>query len=308
MENKLKNPALLWLTAALCCLLWGSAFPFIKLGYEAFSISENETASIILFAGVRFFLAGILTILIFSLIRKKPLVPKKTAVKKIAVLSVFQTVLQYIFFYLGLAYISGGKASVINGSSVFFAIFISSLVFKNEKLKAVKIIGSIIGFAGVVLVSVEGLRTGVSSFKGGAFIIVSSVSYAFSSNFIKLYSKDEDPAMLSGWQFALGGAVMTAFGLIFGGRLEAQNVKGIAIIIYLALVSAVAYTLWSLLLKYNEVSRVAVCSFMTPVFGYILSSLLTDSEGGSIIISFASLLLVSIGIASVNYSFKSEKK
>ena len=46
------------LLSVVCCLLWGSAFPCIKLGYQLFSISASDTGSKLLFAGVRFFLAG----------------------------------------------------------------------------------------------------------------------------------------------------------------------------------------------------------------------------------------------------------
>lgn len=71
--------------------------------------------------------------------------------------------------------------------------------------------------------------------------------------------------MLSGWQFILGGAVMMIFGAAFGGKISGFTVKSTLLLIYLALISAVAYSLWSILLKYNPVSKVAVCGFMTPV-------------------------------------------
>ena len=126
--------------AAICCLLWGSAFPAIKIGYNLFNIDSYDTPSIILFAGIRFTLAGILTVLIFSITQRKILIPAKADVPKIAVLSVFQTIVQYFAFYLGLAGIDGSKASVINGTSVFFAIIISCFIFKQEKINVTKII------------------------------------------------------------------------------------------------------------------------------------------------------------------------
>lgn len=56
--------------ALLCCFLWGSAFPMVKTGYQMFSIGESDTASQILFAGMRFALAGILVIIFGSIIAK----------------------------------------------------------------------------------------------------------------------------------------------------------------------------------------------------------------------------------------------
>ena len=74
---RLTSPLTVCLLAAVACALWGSAAPMIKIGYGLFSIAENDTWTIILFAGMRFFLAGVLVILFSSLISKKPDLPKK---------------------------------------------------------------------------------------------------------------------------------------------------------------------------------------------------------------------------------------
>ena len=298
-DSKLKKPYIIWLVAALCCLLWGSAFPAIRAGYSALSIDSADTFSILLFAGIRFLGAGILTIIIFSLVEKKPLVPRKNELSKISVLAVFQTILQYLFFYLGLAFTSGSRASIVNSTSVFFAIMISSLLFRQEKLTAPKIIGSVVGFAGVILVSLDAFKSG-GSLLGEGFILLSSVSYAFSSVFMKRYSVDSNPAMLSGCQFILGGAVMIITGLLFGGRITTVSLSGALITVYLMLVSAVAYSLWSILLKHNPVSKIAVCGFLTPIFGFVLSLLFDSSSRASGILAVPALVLAVAGIIIVN--------
>ena len=75
---------------------------------------------------------------------------------------------------------------------------------------------------------------------------------------------------------------------------------------WLAFVSAIAYSLWGILLKYNPVSHVTVFGFMNPVFGVLLSALLldeTDSLGWKCIVA---LLLVAFGIYIVNRQTKGE--
>ena len=71
---------------------------------------------------------------------------------------------------------------------------------------------------------------------------------------------------------------MIICGLLFGGRFPTVFGKGMAMLVYLALVSAAAYSLWGILLKYNPVSKVAVFGFMNPVFGVILSALLLNEK------------------------------
>ena len=264
--NIFKNPIVVILGAILCCALWGSATPFIKLGYKMIFIdAKPDVPSTILFAGIRFFFAGIITIMIYSIARRKFLVPKLANTPKIALVALFQTIVQYFFFYVGLANTSGAKGTVISGSSSFFAILISSLIFKQEKLTPKKIIACIVGFIGIIAVNLNGLDFNMN-IEGDLFVLLSALSLGISSVLIKIFSKDEDPVVISGYQFILGGAVMVVAGLVMGGKFDSFDLVGFGILTYLSLLSAVAYALWGVLLKNNPVSKVTIFSFMTPVF------------------------------------------
>lgn len=290
-----------WFGALICCFLWGSAFPFIKIGYEQFQIAGSATASQILFAGIRFTLAGILAVILGSVIQHRVIVPKKGEWKDVLWLSLFQTILQYFFFYVGLAHTTGVKASIIEGVNVFVAIFVSACIFHLEKVTLRKILGSIVGFAGVVLVNLTGQEGEWSlSFLGDGFIFISTVAYACSSVILKKLSVREDPVMLSGYQFIAGGVIMTVGGLLFGGSLTVWTLPGVLVLLYLAFVSAVAYSLWGILLKHNPVSMVAVFGFMNPVFGVILSAILLSEASSLGIGCVAALALVCTGIFIVN--------
>lgn len=288
--------------AFICSLLWGSAFPCIKIGYEWMNIEAKDAASQIVYAGYRFTLAGILVIIIGSAKQKRLLVPKKAEVPKVFVLSLFQTVGQYVFFYIGLAHATGVKSSIIIGTNAFVAILVASLIFKQEALTVRKIAGCVLGFLGVLLVTLNGSGLDMDfHLLGEGFVFLSTVAYAFSSVYFKRYSKTSDAFLLSGYQFLAGGLMMSIAGLAAGGRVTGFTGKSMLLLIYMALISAVAYTLWGVLLTYNPISRVAVFGFMNPVIGVILSALLLDegeqAAGGK---SAAALVLVCIGIWIVN--------
>lgn len=291
-------------TALFCNLLWGSAFPCIKIGYRLFAINSEDISSQILFAGIRFTLAGILTILIGSLLAKKVLYPHKRSIGKVLNLALFQTVLQYFFFYIALAHTTGVKASVIEASNVFMAIIFSALFLRNEAHIWHKLLWCIPGFIGVMLVNLNGSSLSFDmKWNGEGFILFSTMAAAASTVLIKKYSSSEDPVMLSGWQFTAGGLIMSIAGCILGGHLHATTISAWFVLLYLAFVSAAAYSLWSLLLKYNPVSKVAVFSFSNPVFGVILSALLLKEDLSSLGWQLpVALLLVCIGIYMVNLS------
>lgn len=305
-KSLLENPTMVVIVAVLCCLLWGSAFPCIKLGYQLFDIPSGDSSSQILFAGIRFTLAGILVILAGSIMQGKLLKPSKTAIPKVLKLCMFQTVLQYIFFYIGLAHITGVKGSIVNAVNVFFTILVSCLLFRLEKLDRQKLVGCIIGFAGVIIVNLGGEFDMSFTFLGDGFLMISAFAYALSSVLIKIYGKDENPVMLSGYQFAAGGLIMILAGQAMGGRLNAVTFQGILLLFYMAFISAGAYTLWSLLLKYNPVSKVAVFGFCTPIFGVILSAVILGESTSFQLKTLIALMFVCVGIIIVNYKKKQE--
>lgn len=292
--------------ALVCTFLWGSASPCIKLGYAYFQIPSSETWTQVLFAGTRFILAGVLTILIGSVLNRKMLVPTKSSLPSIAKLALFQTVLQYIFFYIGLAHNSGVKASIINGSNTFFVILLASLLFHQEKLNFKKVAGCVIGFAGVIVVSINGKSIDMDlSLMGDGSLFLCAISYAVSSCLMKNFSKKDNPVMLSGYQFIFGGIVMAILGLIMGGRITHVSVSAILMLFYLACISAVAYSLWGILLKHNPVSKVAIFGFTNPVFGVLLSAWWLGEGSKELgINALVALVLVCIGICIVNYTGK----
>jgi len=295
--------------AVLANMLWGSAAPVIKTGYRLFQVAADAPSSQILFAGVRFFLAGILAVLLGSLIYGEFLKPKKSSIKPICILALFQTIIQYTLFYIGCAHATGTKVTIASSTGAFISILFSALLFRQEKLTVRKILGCILGFTGVVLVNLSpGSLDLDMSFIGEGFVLLSTCAFALANTFSKHFSKTENPVMMCGYQFILGGAVMTVMGLALGGKLVFPGVSGLLLIVYLAMVSAVAFGVTTTLMKYNPVSRVSIFGFLNPMFGVTLSILiLKESRQEFGIKGIIALLLVCLGVFIVNYN-KAQKQ
>ena len=286
--------------AILCNALWGSAIPFINLGYKLFAIAAGESATQIVFAGCRFFLAGLLTILFASLGRRTLVRPKKQNIHMVFCLGALQTVVQYLFFYIGVANTPSVKGAIIQGLNAFVAILIACYIFRSEKMNALKWIGGVLGVAGIVAVNLDGSSLGGGvKLMGEGFLLISMVAGACSAGAIKYFAQREDPVALSGWQFMLGGLIMAIAGFAFGGRLHPTGVGSMAVLLYLAALSAVAYTVWSVLLKYNPVSRIAPFMFLQPIFGVVLSLILYGGENMPFVRYAVALVLVCLSIVIV---------
>ena len=210
------------ITAVFCCVLWGSASPAIKIAYELFRIGPDDTASRIMLAGARFMIAGVMTIVFGSILAKKFLVPKRESWKNVAILAMVQTVGQYYFFFMALANTSGVRGSIINASGNFIAILFAVYIFRFEKMTLKKMLGCLIGFAGILLIMGGGqalMSGGKVTLAGEGAMLAADFFYAASGCLIKIFSRDENPVTLSGYQFLLGGMVLFVIGSLMGGSL-----------------------------------------------------------------------------------------
>ena len=177
-------------------------------------------------------------------------------------------------------------------------------MLRSERLSANKIVGVILGFSGIIIMNISftGDTSAHFTLLGEGFVLLSQISYAMSGIMVKRYSQRYPVTMLSGYQFMLGGLVMAIVGFAAGGRMQMDaGPVGYVLLLYMALISAVAYTLWGTLLKYNPVSRVAIFNFLTPLWGTILSAIfLGEVEQALQINKMVALVLVSLGIYIVN--------
>lgn len=313
MQKRGDGPIWAWypvtvLTAVFCCVLWGSASPAIKIAYELFQIGPEDTASRIMLAGARFMIAGVMTIVFGSVLAGKPLLPKKESWKNVLALSLVQTVGQYYFFFMALANTSGVRGSIINASGNFIAILFAVYIFRFEKMTLKKFAGCLVGFAGILMILGGGqalMEGGRVTLAGEGAMLAADFFYAASGCLIKIFSRDENPVTLSGYQFLIGGMILFAIGSLMGGQLVFYTASCALNLLYMGFISAGAYTLWGVLLKYNPVSRVSILGFVNPVMGVLLSALfLGEGREAFSLTGLLALLLVSAGIVIVNTSEK----
>jgi drug/metabolite transporter (DMT)-like permease len=286
--------------ATLCCLLWGSAYPSIKIGYILFHIASNDTASKILFAGYRFVTAGIILLILAQIFGKSIFRFSRRSISKLFILGVIQTTLQYIFFYIGVANTTGVKGSVMNSTAAFFSVIMAHYIYKNDRLTKTKVIGCMVGFIGVIVVNFNADLLHFSfNFMGDGFVAIAALIFSVSAIYSKKLTDSMDVMVITGYSLFIGGIMLVSLGMIFGGHVSHFTLKSSSILIYLALLSSIAFSLWNLLLKYNNVGLVSVYNLLTPIFGAVLSAILLGERIVELK-NIVALLLVCIGIWMVN--------
>ncbi|QBE66089.1 DMT family transporter [Pseudoduganella lutea] len=268
------RPRTVLLVATLCCLLWGSSYPSIKTGYELLGIVQHDVPSKLIFAGYRFLIAGLCLVLLAIALRKPALKLTGAQLRQLTVLGLAQTGLQYVFFYIGLAYTTGVRASILNATTTFFSVLLAHFIYRNDRLSPRKAAGCLLGFAGVLAVNLGAGPLDIAfTLRGEGFIVIAAFVLSAASIYGKHVSGGMDAMVMTGWQLAIGGAALLAGGYASGGTVGNMTLAPAILLAYLALLSAAAFTLWSLLLKHNPVGTISMYAFLIPVFGAALSAL-----------------------------------
>ena len=243
-----QRPVWVSLFALTAAISWGWAYPLIKMGMEEYQITADMTGSKMLFAGIRFFISGII-ILAIARSSHREFGFKKKAVQEnvwfLLLYALLNTTLHYAFFYFGLSHNAGARSAILNSMSVFTVVIFACIFFKSDRMTWRKALGCIIGFLGILALNLGGKESGSFTFLGDGMIILN----------------------------ALCGALLVIPALLMGGYLPVTSLWGITILLLLIAISTISFALYNKLLSCNPVGKVAIYNSLIPVVGAITSCL-----------------------------------
>lgn len=263
-------------------------------------IPAEDIFSKIYFAGMRFFIASILVFLAAKFLIKIELELKKDYIKPIVTLGLLQTTLQYFFFYIGIANTSGIKSAIFQSSGIFFTVIAAHFIYKNDKLNFRKILSLILGLGGILITNIgKGFDLSFTVL-GEGFLLASAIVSTIATFYVKAVSKDIDTVLLTGGQMLSGSLILLIVGKVGlkGGSLAFDGLSFL-LLVYAAFISAAAFLLWYMLLKFNKAGELSIYRLFIPVFGATLSAIFLKGESftANLIIS---LILVISGIVVLN--------
>ncbi|MBE9488358.1 MAG: DMT family transporter [Bacteroidetes bacterium] len=286
--------------ATIACIVWASAFPAAKVGFEYLPP--------IFLSGIRFTLAGLI-LAPFLIKRKVDWRDFKRQGGYILFFAFFQTFLQYYFFYTGLIRIPAEVGAVLVGlGPIFVAILAHIFIGGRDRMSLRKIIAIVLGFSGVAYLSFsKGLEieNAGADFYIGVLCVVTSCLIGCVTNIIVVKRKKHlDHVALNTFSCFLGGLMLTAISLFLEPQ-EIANIKPLPMdfyfaMIWLAGIPALGFSIWYYLLSRPQiiVSEINIIKFLIPVFGVILSWIIVEGENpnfttviGVVIISVAIIII-----------------
>ena len=277
-KNIFQRPLWVALFALTAATAWGWAYPLIKLGFEEFAIEPSMTAEKMLFAGVRFTLAGMLVLGIARGAKINFALKSRDGYWYMLLFALMNTTLHYAFFYIGLSHSGGARAAILNSLGVFLLVILACLFFKSDKLTGRKIIGCIVGFAGILILNVGGGDSGKFTLQGDGMIVLNAVCAAVAGLMTRGLGKRVDVFVGTGYSLAIGGILLIVPALFMGAGIPQITVWGVVILLLLVGISTLGFMLYNKLLTCNPVGKVAIYNSLIPIVGAITSSLCLDES------------------------------
>lgn len=301
MEEIFRNSRYKSILAIFCALGWSLAYPLIKIGYQEFQIDSGDLGGKILFAGIRFLFAGIL-VLGFCCFKKTRIeLTKKNDLLWLMLLAVVNIALHYMFSYVGLGYNPSARSTILDSMGGFFLIILSTIIFPDDKLSASKIIGCVLGIAGIIAINIQpGAKLFENiTFRGDGMILLNACCAAFGGVITRVVSKKMNMMQATGQSMTIGGALLLVIGFVIGTNNSwSLSIKGIFVLIALIMISAVCFAVYNELLAYHPISEIAIYNALIPVLGVIFASLLLKEELKWQY--FIAVVLVACGVYLVN--------
>ena len=258
------------LTAAIA---WGWAFPLIKVGFNDFGITPDMTGSKMLFAGIRFAVAGLIVLSVARSSGRSFKTNKMSDWYFIIAFTLMNTTLHYFFFYIGMSHSEGSRAAILNSLSTFLVVLLACACFRSDRLTSRKILGCSVGFSGILALNLGGAESGQFSWLGDGMIILNALCSALANLMTRRLSRMVDVFVGTGYSLSIGGMLLIISGLYFDGTLPNINVSGILCLMLLICISALGFTLYNKLLSLNPMGKVAIYNSLIPIVGAITSCL-----------------------------------
>ena len=296
------NPKLAPILTLVCILAWAGAFPLIKLGYR--EILLPQIADKLVFAGIRFTLAGVVAMLFAKLLHRSFSVPTASCWRNLGIFTLINITLHYLFSYVGLAYITSSRGVILDTMGSFIMIMLSCWLFADDKLTLTKLLGCALGFAGVLVMNWQPRQDLLAdiTFMGDGMILLNTLCIAWGGIWAKFVSREMDEMVATAYSLFFGGGIIWLIGVVTGGSIAFTSSTAIWITAVLVGISAFSFCIYNQLLSYNPISKIAIFSSFMPIAGVIISGWLLGEP--FVLRYYVAAIIVACGIYIINRSKK----
>ncbi|WP_321387453.1 DMT family transporter [uncultured Enterococcus sp.] len=308
-HKKIPSKMVITIAAIVTNVIWGTPFKLIKIMNDEMGISrdalgENYLGQVLTTISIRFFIAGIMTLIFALFIKQDIFKVTKTQWKEVIIMGLLSTTAAYFFFNIGNVNISSTiNSTILAQSTIFFAAILAHFAYKNDKLTLPKVVALVIGFAGLIISQLTGGTTINDMFQfavtGEGFMLIYGLIAALATMLAKKIGSTLNSFVMTGWNLIIGAVVLCIIGLFMGGTFSYIHWTplGIILLFILAAASAIPFSLWYWCAQYANLGEITVYKFIMPISGSLLAVLLGERFTLPLAVG---LVLVCLSIIMIN--------
>ena len=262
----------IFLAYAILCFIWGSTWIAIRIGLESLTP--------IFSAGIRFSIASIF-IYILMKVKDISIQTDRVSIRLYLLMGFFSFVIPFGLVYWAEQFVPSGMAAVLFAVYPFWVVIFSYIRMPGEFIGFYKIFGTLLGFAGIVLIFSDSFSGDLTSYLIGMFaVVLSGTMQAWIAVSIKKFGHHLHPLSMNFIPMVIAGFFMV-FIAFFTEDLTTIRVDENAVlsILYLAFFGSVlTFTSFYWLIKRINLVILSLITFITPIVALILGYFLYSEE------------------------------
>ncbi len=283
-----------WMIFLLLGFFWGSSYLFIKLAVDDFGTFTLVALRLVV---------GAILLWIVVRIAKQPLPRERRIYGHLIVMAIINIAIPFLLITWAEQSVESSLAAILTSPVPLFAIVLSALFLHDEPLRLNGLIGLVVGFVGVIIITSRGLTGAGSSVAGELALIGATISYAAGA----VYSRRNVrglPAMIPAvFQVSFAALITGVIALLFEHPWTATpDTQAVFAILWLGLLgSGLAYLFVFRLFAHWGATRTTLVAYVIPVVGIALGYLVLAEPIDARIIFGTALVIAGIGLVNSRF-------
>jgi drug/metabolite transporter (DMT)-like permease len=286
-----------WLALGVLALMWGTSYAFIKLGVQSGGLPTFTLIASRLFIGF-VFLASVV------LIAREPLPRSPRIYMHLVVMAIINIVIPFYLITTAERSVTSAIAAIINGAVPLIVILLAALVLHDEPITLGRLIGLLVGYAGVIVIVSPGFANSTGSQVSGELALVgSTIAYGIGAVYTRRNMRGLRPMIPAMFQVGFAFLIVGTLALVTEHPFAvAWNGDALLAVSWLGIFgSGAAYLLNFRLLSRIGATRTSILAYFLPIIGIISGGLMFQEHIDPIVLAGTALVLG--GIALVNGRF-----
>lgn len=285
-----------WALFVALGLMWGTSYLFIKIGIETLPTFTLVAARL----GI-----GLAFLALVVAIAREPLPREPRMYGHLLVMSIVNIALPFTLITTAEQSVDSALAAILNGGVPLFTIVIAALFLHDEPITVNRVVGLVVGYAGVILLVGRSLgASGVESALGGELALIgSTLSYGIGAVYARRNVRGLRPMIPALFQVAFAFVIVTVLAFVLEDPLAVEwNERAAFSIVWLGLLgSGVAYLCFFRLLQSWGATRTSLVAYLLPIVGIVAGAVVLDETVDAGILVGTALVIG--GVALVNSRF-----